>query len=66
MKEYLIASLEGFCESPSGNCANNLQVLGFQRGKTEYEAVQSFFSANPDVAQEGFTPEECVAYQVVR
>ena len=43
MKEFIFYTFEGYTESPTGKMVENLQILGFEKGKNENEAFTTFF-----------------------
>lgn len=54
MKSYVFYTSEGFTESPLGETVENLQILGFEKGSTKKEALQSLLKSNRWIEKSGF------------
>lgn len=49
MKKYIFYTSEGFTEDNNLEQSENCQVLGWQEGKNEKEAFESFKRENPNI-----------------
>lgn len=51
---YIFYTDEGYCESPTGNQIENLQVLGFSDGEGTERAYESLLSENQWIKDEQY------------
>ncbi len=60
MGKYIFYTMEGETIAPNGEDVNNLQVLGWAYGKTEFEALTNLITENNWIIEKGFNPKEIV------
>lgn len=54
MKEYIFYLVEGYTESPTGELVENMQILGFEKGKDEKEAKENLIKNCKWIEEVGF------------
>ena len=64
MKSFVFYTAEGYTESPSGEQVENCQILGFEKGNTQEEALQKLLK-NDWIERLGFKRTEIIAQQLV-
>ena len=64
MKSFVFYTTEGYTESPSGEQVENYQILGFEKGNTQEEALQNLLK-NDWIERLGFKRTEIIAQQLV-
>ena len=64
MKGYVFYTAEGFTESPSSEQVENLQILGFENGNTEQEALYKLLQNNEWIELCGFDTTQILARQL--
>jgi hypothetical protein len=64
MKSYIILTNQGFTESPIHQEVFNQQVLGYQNGNTENEAIENLITENPQIVVSGFTKDEMIGKEL--
>lgn len=65
MKTFIFYTMQGYTESPSGKCVENVQMLGRARGNNVVEARNNLINENPWITSVGFIPENIFAEQVI-
>lgn len=65
MKTFLFYTDEGITYSPTDVQCENYQILGFESGKSQSEAFETFLINNPCVLEYGFSLERIMTRQVV-
>ena len=65
MKEFIFYTSEGYTESPTGKTVENLQILGFEKGKNENEAFANLINNNQWIIQSGFNKDKIVSKRLV-
>lgn len=65
MKEFIFYTFEGYTESPTGKVVENLQILGFEKGKNENEAFTTLINNNQWIIQSGFNKDKIISKQLV-
>lgn len=64
MKSYVFYTAEGYTESPTGERVENLQILGFENGNTEKEALYNLMKNNEWIEMCGFDATQILARQL--
>ena len=64
MKSFVFYTAEGYTESPFGEQVENYQILGFEKGNTQEEALQKLLK-NDWIERLGFKRAEIIAQQLV-
>ena len=64
MKSFVFYTAEGYTESPSGEQVENYQIIGFEKGNTQEEALQKLLK-NGWIERGGFKRTEIIAQQLV-
>lgn len=65
MKTFVFYTDEGITYSPTDVQCENYQILGFESGKSQNEAFETFLINNPWVLEYAFSPEMIITRQVV-
>lgn len=65
MKTFLFYTDEGITFSPTNVQCKNYQILGFESGKSQCEAFETFLINNTWVLEYGFSSEMIMTRQVV-
>lgn len=65
MNEYIFYTSEGFTQSPNGTDCENMQILGFEKGKNLEEAKSNLLKSNPWILGYGFSTDEIKANKIV-
>lgn len=65
MKTFLFYTDEGITFSPTNVQCKNYQILGFESGKSQNEAFNSFLNKSAWVLEYGFSLERIMTRQVV-
>lgn len=63
MNNYIFYTDEGQTFAPNDKCINNLQILGFESGETQEEAMDNLYKNNTWMEEYGFNRKniECRA-----
>ncbi|MBQ2740248.1 MAG: hypothetical protein IJF39_01330 [Clostridia bacterium] len=64
MKEFIFYTFEGYTESPTGKVLENLQILGFEKGKNENEAFTALINNNQWIIKSGFNKDKIISKQL--
>lgn len=64
MKKFIFVTPEGNTESPNGKEIENLQVIGFAKGKDEIEAIKNLLKENEWIWDSGFNVAEFIGYEL--
>ena len=64
MKSYVFYTAEGLTESPTGEIVDNLQILGFENGNTQKEALHNLMKNNEWIERCGFDTTQILAHQL--
>ena len=64
MKEFIFYTFEGYTESPTGKVLENLQILGFEKGKNENEAFIALINNNQWIIKSGFNKDKIISKQL--
>lgn len=64
MKTFIFFTGDGFTYSPTDVLCKNYQILGFESGKSQEEAFDTFLVNNLWVSEYGFSLENIVTRQV--
>lgn len=64
MKTFIFFTGDGFTYSPTDVLCENYQILGFESGKSQEEAFDTFLVNNLWVSEYGFSLENIVTRQV--
>ena len=65
MKQFIFYTTEGYTESPTNAEVGNCQLLGTARGTHEDEALQNLLAENQWIEEQGFSPCEIMARQLL-
>lgn len=60
MNNYIFYTDEGQTFTPNDECINNLQILGFEKGDTQEEALENLYKNNTWIEEYGFSRESIV------
>mgnify|MGYP000038849829 FL=1 len=60
MNNYIFYTDEGQTFAPNDECINNLQILGFEKGDTQEEALENLYKNNAWIEEYGFSRESIV------
>ena len=66
MDEYIFYTEEGSCETPKGDEVYNYQILGFEEGRSEWEAKSKLLKKHAWIEATGYNPREICSAKVVR
>ena len=58
MENFIFYTWEGYTESPTGKTVENMQILGFAKGKRETEAKKILLNENSWNIENGFKQEK--------
>ncbi len=65
MNEYIFYTSEGFTQSPDGTACENMQILGFEKGRTFEEAKSNLLKNNPWILEYGFSEDEIKTNHII-
>lgn len=65
MNKYIFYTLEGFTQSPTNEDCNNIQILGFENGNNQCEAMNNLITENKWIEKLGFDITEIQAKQLL-
>lgn len=65
MNKYIFYTLEGFTQSPTSEDCNNIQILGFENGNNQSEAMNNLITENKWIEKLGFDTTEIQAKQLL-
>ena len=60
MNNYIFYTDECQTFAPNDECINNLQILGFEKGDTQEEALENLYKNNAWIEEYGFSRESIV------
>ena len=66
MDEYIFYTAEGRCKTPKGDQVYNYQILGFEEGRSEWEAKSKLLKKHAWIEATGYNPREICSAKVVR
>ncbi len=64
MKEFIFYTFEEYTESPTEKPVENIQVLGFEKGKSIKEAHKSLLKKSPWIIESGFDEQKIIHKQL--
>lgn len=65
MNKYIFYTLEGFTQSSTNEDCNNIQILGFENGNNQSEAMNNLITENKWIEKLGFDITEIQAKQLL-
>lgn len=65
MKEFIFYTFQGYTESPLEEPVENIQVLGFEKGRSSEEANKSLLNKRPWIIESGFDEQEIIHKQLL-
>lgn len=65
MNKYIFYTLEGFTQSPTNEDCNNIQILGFENGNNQSEAMNNLITENKWIEKLGFDITEIQVKQLL-
>ena len=65
MKKFILYTIEGYTESPTGKNVENCQVIGFSEGINERQAIEQFLTENIWVKESGFDEGKIMLKQLL-
>lgn len=65
MNEYIFFSSEGFTQSPNETDCENMQILGFEKGKNLEEAKSNLLKNNQWILEYGFSIDDIKTKQLI-
>ena len=66
MDEYIFYTAEGHCETPRGDEVYNYQILGFEEGRSEWEAKSKLLKKHAWIEATGYNTREICSAKVLR
>ena len=64
MDEYIFYTEEGSCETPKGDEVYNYQILGFEEGRSEWEAKSRLLKKHAWIEATGYDIEKICSAKV--
>ena len=64
MDEYIFYTAEGHCETPRGDEVYNYQILGFEEGRSEWEAKSKLLKKHAWIEATGYNIREICSAKV--
>ena len=65
MKHYVFYTFEGYTESPTGQSVENIQLLGFEKGRTGKQAKENLINSCKWIEEMGFDKSEIESKQLL-
>ena len=65
MKQFVFYTCEGYTESPTQKVVENIQILGFEEGKSIKEANKNLLFKRPWIIESGFNEQEIIHKQLL-
>ena len=65
MNTYVFYTQEGYAESPIGKSIENMQILGFAKGKNVSKALENLLKENSWIKESGFDKNSILVRQLL-